>query len=104
MAKCHASHRLTWLILLAPESQTGGAAEHEDKLLYPGLEVGEERIQSLLELSPKKKGVRCHFSQLNTRAGNNQSVIICRCHLVLASWLQKEPETTTLPSSAACTQ
>lgn len=104
MAKYHASHRLTWLILLAPESQTGGAAEREGKLQYPGLEVEEERIQCLLEVSLPKKIVCCHFLRLNTQAGNNHSVIICRCHLVLACWLQKEPETTTLPSSAAFIQ
>lgn len=60
MAKYHASQRLTWLTLLAPESRTGGAAEHAGRLLYPGLNMGEEKkkIQSLLEASPKKVALK----------------------------------------------
>lgn len=60
MAKNHASQRLTWPILLAPESQTGGAAAHEDKLLYPGLKVGEEKNPVLTRSESKKVALKLY--------------------------------------------
>lgn len=60
MAKYHASQRLTWLILLALESQTGGAAEHEDKLRYPDLKVGEEKNPVLIRSESKKVALKLY--------------------------------------------
>lgn len=102
MAKCHASRRLTWLILLAPEPQTGGAAEHEDKLLYLGLKVGEEKKPVFTRSESKKVELKL-YSVVPWDPPGRQGVtpvsVIHSCHLVLAG-SRRNLKATSLSCSA----